>query len=128
MSMQAIAAICICGCLFSLLLRQYQRPLAVLLGLAVCSLILIGILPQVQEILHTAEMFFEKSSLSKEYFCILCKAVGISYLTQLGMNFCRDCGEMAISSAVELSGRISLILLSLPLFSALAEIVLEVIG
>lgn len=126
--MSIVVALCICGCLFSLLLRQYQRPLAVLLGLGVCVLLLLSALPQMQTVLETAEVLFGKSGLSGEYFAVLCKAVGISYLTQLGMDFCRDCGETAIGSAVELCGRVCLILLSLPLFSALADVVLEVIG
>ncbi len=128
MMMQTAVAFCICGCILSLVLRQYQKPQAVLLGLAVCGVIVLSILPQIQEILDTASVFFERTGMHSEYFTILCKAIGITYLTQLGMDFCRDCGENAICTAVELVGRISLIALSLPLFSVLAQTVLEVIG
>ena len=121
-------AFCICGCVLGLVLRQYQKPQAVLLGLAVCCILLLMILPQIQDILDAASVFFSVSGMNAEYFGILCKAVGITYLTQLGMDFCRDCGENAICTAVELFGRISLISLSMPLFSVLVQTVLEVIG
>ncbi|MBQ2265457.1 MAG: hypothetical protein IJ265_13690 [Oscillospiraceae bacterium] len=126
--MMTAAGLCICGCLLALVLRQYQKPQAVLLGLAVCCILLLMILPQIQEILDAASVFFSVSGMNAEYFGILCKAVGITYLTQLGMDFCRDCGENAICTAVELFGRISLISLSMPLFSVLVQTVLEVIG
>lgn len=126
--MMTAAAFCICGCILALVLRQYQKPLAVLLGLAVCCILLLTTLPQIQEILDTAAVFFSVSGMHAEYFTILCKAVGITYLTQIGMDFCRDCGENAICTAVELFGRISLISLSMPLFSVLVQTVLEVIG
>lgn len=128
MMIQTAVAFCICGCILCLVLRQYQRPKSVLLGLAVCCIVLLSILPQMQEILDTATVFFSQTGMHSEYFTILCKAIGITYLTQLGMDFCRDCGENAICTSVELCGRISLISLSLPLFTVLAETVLEVIG
>lgn len=126
--MMTAVAFCVCGCILGLVLRQYQKPQAVLLGLAVCCIILLTILPQMQDILDTASVFFSMTGMNAEYFTILCKAVGITYLTQLGMDFCRDCGENAICTAVELFGRISLISLSMPLFSVLVQTVLEVIG
>lgn len=128
MTIQVALGIGICGCILSMVLRRYQKPQAVLLGLAVCVLLLISILPQIREILGSVSVFFTRTGMDPAYFGILCKAVGITYLTRIGMDFCRDCGEHAICSAVELCGRISLIGLSLPLFSALVQIVLEVIG
>lgn len=128
MTVQAVLAFCICGCILGLLLRQYHKPHAVLLGLSVCSLVLLYVLPQIRDILDTVSVFFARTGMDTGYFAILCKAVGITYLTRIGMDFCRDCGEHAICTAVELSGRICLIGLSLPLFSALVQTVLEVIG
>ncbi len=128
MMIQTAVAFCICGCILALVLRQYQKPKAVLLGLAVCCAVLLSILPQLQEILDTASVIFAQTGMETEYFNILCKAVGITYLTQLGMDFCKDCGENAICTAVELCGRVSLLSLSLPLFTALTQTVLEVIG
>jgi stage III sporulation protein AD len=126
MSIQTVVAFGIFGCIFCLLLRQYQRPQSVLLGLAVCCTVLLTAIPELKEIIDTASGFFARSSLAPECFSILCKAVGITYLTQLGVDFCRDCGETAIGTAVELCGRICLVALSLPLFITIADTVLEV--
>ena len=119
---------CICGCLLCIVVRQYLRPHALLMGLAVSAVLVLAVVPHIWEILDTAANLFAVTGMNYEYILILCKAVGISYLTQLGMDFCRDCGENSICTAVELFGRISLIALSLPLFSVLVDTVLEVIG
>lgn len=128
MTIHTVVAFCICGCILVLTLRQYQRPQAVLLALAVCGTVLLGAMPAVQEIVETASYFFARSGLESDYFAVLCKAIGITYLTQLGVDFCRDCGENAIGTAVELCGRLCLVALSLPLFASLSQTVLEVIG
>ncbi|MDE6004467.1 MAG: hypothetical protein K2G88_03680 [Oscillospiraceae bacterium] len=117
---------CIIGCILILILKQYQKVQGVLVSIAVCVLVLLAIMPDLEQIFHTAENIYAKTNLNSSYFGILCKAVGISYLTQLGIDICKDCGENAISTVVELCGRVLLILLALPLFLTLAETVLEV--
>lgn len=117
---------CIIGCILILILKQYQKVQGVFVSIAVCVLVLLAIMPELEQIFHTAESIYAKSNLNASYFGILCKAIGISYLTQLGVDICKDCGENAISTVVELCGRVLLVLLALPLFLTLAETVLEV--
>ena len=109
------------------MLREYQRPQAALLGIAVIVLALLGAMPEVQRITAAAAELYSRSELSGSYFSVLCKALGIACLTRIGTDICRDCGEAAIGSAVELCGRICLASLALPLFLSLAETVLEVL-
>ncbi len=128
MSVIQAAVLCIIGSVLCLFLREVQRPQAALLGLAVLILVLLSAMPEVRRIVYTAHQLYTQSGLDAGWFAILCKAAGVSYLTQIGADICRDCGETAAASAVELCGRISLAALALPLFVKLAEIVLEVIG
>ncbi len=120
-----ILVFCMICCVLVMLLKQYHKAFGILAGIAVCAAVLMTVLPQAERILQTAENIYLQSRLEQEYFQILCKAVGISWLTQLAGDLCRDCGETAIASAAELCGRILLTLLALPLFLTLAETVLE---
>lgn len=128
MNMQTTAAVCIIGCILCLVLREYHRPQAVLLGIAVCIVLMLGAMPELNRIIMTASGLYTESSLAPEYFTILCKAIGISWLTQIGTDTCKDCGENAIGTAVTFCGRICLVALALPLFVTLAETVLGVMG
>lgn len=127
-SIQTAVVFCIIGCILILILKQYHKAHGVLLSIALCSMVLLAVLPEIQQILETAESIYARSSLQLSYFTVLCKAVGISYLTQLGIDICKDCGEQALSTVVELCGRVFLILLALPLFVTLAQTVLELMN
>ena len=116
---------CIIGCILVLILKQYQKSYGVLLSIGICIIVIMTAMPQIERIFDTAENICERSGMDNSYFRILCKAIGISYLTQLGTDICRDCGENAVGTAVELCGRVLLVMLSLPLFLTLAETVLE---
>ncbi len=128
MNLTQTAAMCIVGSILCLFLREVQRPQAALLGLGIIAAALLTAMPEVQRIVQIASNLYGQSGMDGSYFTILCKAVGITYLTQLGGDVCRDCGEGAVGSAVELCGRVGLVVLALPLFVRLAEIVLEVMG
>ncbi|MDE6087457.1 MAG: hypothetical protein K2G25_03640 [Oscillospiraceae bacterium] len=128
LSIQTAVIFCIIGCILILILKQYHKAQGVLLSIAMCSMVLLAILPEVRQIFETAENIYSQSSLHLSYFTVLCKAVGISYLTQLGIDICKDCGEQALSTVVELCGRVFLILLALPLFVTLAQTVLELMN
>ena len=125
---ETIVIFCIIGCILALVLKQYQKAYGMLLSLGICVVMLMMLLPHIERIFRTAGNIYEQSQLDASYFHLLCKAVGITYLTQLGTDICRDCGENAIGTAVELCGRILLVLLSLPLFLTLTEMILEMMA
>ena len=56
-------------------------------------------------------------SISSEYSAIIIKAVGISYLTQISSELCRECGEGSIATGIETVGKIEMIVLSFPLIN-----------
>ena len=109
------AAVCITAAIFSTLLKQYCREHALFCVLGACAAVgiaaaayLTPIVSQMQEILW--------------------KALGICYITGIAGDLCQDCGESALAKTVELWGRLSLVLLSLPLLETLLRTVTEVLS
>ncbi|MBQ7336430.1 MAG: hypothetical protein IJW92_08165 [Clostridia bacterium] len=56
-----------------------------------------------------------KQSGVEEYAEILIKALGIAILTQCCAEICRESGENSIAGGVELTGKVEILLLCLPL-------------
>lgn len=86
-------------------------------GVLVFSYILGGILPFFDFIKGLAN----DNGLSA-YFTIMLKALGISACCRIGSEICRDSGENALASKVELAGKVGIVILSLPLVKQLLEI------
>lgn len=57
------------------------------------------------------------------YVEILFKAMGICFVAQIACDACRDMGESAIAAKVELAAKISVLVISLPLFEKILSIV-----
>ncbi len=60
-----------------------------------------------------------------EYVVVLCKALGIVWLTHTSCEICKTVGETGLAGYMELAGRIELVTLSLPLWKSLLELALS---
>ena len=62
-----------------------------------------------------------------EYMPILLKALGIGLTAQTVADICRDSGETAIASKVELVGKLEILLISLPLIESIIKMSGEIL-
>ena len=65
--------------------------------------------------------------LPAELFGPLFKTVGIAMVSRLGSDLCRDAGEGAMASVLEISGSLGAIVVSLPLFEAVWDMLQSVL-
>ncbi len=121
------AALCIIGAVTAVLLKQYCREQAIFSSIAVCVMIAVAALAFASPAIEQLETLFERTSLDKTYFKSLLKAVGICYMTGIASDICRDSGEQALASAVEIWGRIALLILTLPMIDSLLNIITGVL-
>lgn len=119
----AVCGLCICASLMCKITEKYSKEQAVLLVLAVSAMIFVNIADIVPEILDKMDTLMAYSGLERDYVTILFKALGICWLTQFAADICRDCGETAIASGAEIFGKIQLMIISLPLFDSLTEVI-----
>ena len=61
------------------------------------------------------------------FLAILLKITGIAFLTEFAVSVCKDSGESAIASKVDLGGKIIIIAISVPIISSLLETILKVL-
>jgi stage III sporulation protein AD len=55
------------------------------------------------------------------YIELMMKALGVAVLCRICSDVCRDCGETGIAAAVESAGKLSVVLLALPVLGDLVE-------
>lgn len=113
----------LCGALLAVVLRGWRPELALCLSLAAGALVLILLLGQVAPLLTAIKRLVEAGGLSGDHLTVVLKAAGICLLTQLTADTCRDAGESALAGKAELTGRVLLLLLAVPLFEEILALV-----
>ena len=113
-----IAAVCLLGALLTALLKKTSPDTALLLALAVCVVVLTALARGLEDVTSFLRELLDWGGLAVELFVPLLKTVAIALISRVGGALCRDSGEGAMASLVEIAGAFAAILVSLPLFRA----------
>lgn len=107
---------------------KQQRPdIALLISLAGGTVILIFVVSSLSVVIETISNLFNKSNMDSVYITTILKVIGIAYLADFGAQLCKDAGESAISAKIELGGKILILLLAIPILTALMELILKIL-
>ena len=109
------------------LIKNYRPEFAIYASIIAGAIILFFVVKELTPIASMLQNLSDKMGVSSKFFGILLKITGIAYLTEFGANVCRDSGESAVASKVELAGKVLIISLSIPILLALSETLFELI-
>lgn len=123
MNIAMITGLCIIATVICKLYEKSQKEYVFFISLAVSAFLLFLTVSYISPVISSAEKIFSTAGLSGDYLKIIFKAIGICYITQLGCDYCKDAGENAFATQLELAGKISILIIALPLFSALVDII-----
>ena len=121
MNMIKIACLGLSGVMLGLFLRQIKSPFAEIISLATCLLIIFYSLTKLSAVFELVNTIGGYFSEQKNYFKILLKIIGITYIADFSSNICKDAGYSAIAGQIEIFGKISILAISSPIILALLE-------
>ena len=121
-----IAAAAVFAAVCGALLKRGQKEIALLFSLAAAVLVFLCILPQIETLTSTFREWAELSGMP-EVFGALLKALGIVLIGRITADLCKDAGESAIASGVELAVKTAVLLTALPLLNRLLSLLQEVL-
>lgn len=124
---KAIVIVLITIILYQVLTNQ-DKNMALLLSLAVCSMILIATAAYLNPVLTFIHKLRLIANIDSEVFNILLKAVGIALLTEISALICSDTGNHALGKSLQLMSAAVILWISIPLFSSLLELIGEILG
>ncbi|MEF9983779.1 MAG: SpoIIIAC/SpoIIIAD family protein [Oscillospiraceae bacterium] len=118
-----VVGIGLIGATMALLLGEYKKELSLMVTIATGIVIMLIMLQSIEPVLEVTTSMFSKANMDKDYIRVLLKALGICFLTQIAVDACRDSGNSAIASKIEMAGKIAVLFVALPLFLSLLELV-----
>ena len=110
-----------------MLVRAHKPEMAIQISIVAGVLLLLSIVAQVSGILDTLRAAAVRYSMNTAYIGILIKIIGIAYVAQFAAEICKDSGESALASKVELGGRLTILAAAVPAAISLLDMVAEMI-
>lgn len=105
--------------IISILLKDVKKEFSIYAVIIGISIILFLSMDVLKEIINFIEGLTK--NVNGEFIKILLKMTGIAILTEYAVSLCKDSGESAIATKIDLGGKIILISLSIPVISSTLE-------
>lgn len=105
----------------SIVLKQIRPEIALQLSILAGASIFILVMSKIKVIVDLLQSLADQANISSYYLLIVLKIVGVAYLAEFGAQICRDAGEGALASKIELAAKVSVIGLAIPIIVAITE-------
>lgn len=109
------------------LLKQYKPDFVIYVSLIAGVTILFMVLDKLTGIVDLLANLSNKAGINNQFLGILLKITGIAFLTEFAVSICNDSGETAIANKIDLGGKIIIIAISIPIISALLELIIKIL-
>lgn len=115
----------VAGILLAVQLKQEKTEVAVYLSIVISLLIFFGILDSLEVLVATVREISTYIKIDSSYIMTLIKMLGITYVAEFSSGLCKDAGYSAIATQIEMFGKITILVLSLPILLALLQTIQE---
>ena len=127
MDIVKIIGIGLIAIILAVILKQYRPEFAMYISIVSGLLILAIIFGKISGIIELLKNLANKTTINSQFLILLIKITGIAILTEFAVSICKDSGETAIASKVDLGGKVIVMSMSIPIMASLLETIMHIL-
>ena len=120
-----VAALAVAGVMLAVQFKSGKAEYGIYLGAALSILIFFQILGKLNVILEVIKTIGEFLPLNKIFAGTLLKMLGITYVAEFSASICQDAGYQTIARQIEILGKLTILVMSMPILLALLQTIRE---
>lgn len=125
MNMIQIAILGVAGTLLAVQMKQEKAEVGIFLCIAISLFIFWSLADHLKLLVNTIQEIGNFIKIDSSYITTLIKMLGITYLAEFSSGICKDAGYQTIAVQIEMFGKITILVLSLPILLALLRTIQE---
>lgn len=123
MEILKIIMVALAGVTAASLVQSVRAEVSVYIALATGVILLIMILGSLTNLFEYFEAIYSKVEYGREYFPVIIKVLVIAYLSDFTAQLCKDAGQAAIGTKVEMAGKVMIFLISVPVLASVTGLI-----
>ncbi|AHD07036.1 stage III sporulation protein AD [Paenibacillus larvae subsp. larvae] len=127
MEMIQIVGLGLVAAVLSLILKEQKPIFAFLLATFTGILIFLFLIDKISAVIQVLEDLAEKSNINMVFLKTILKIIGIAYIAEFGAQIVRDAGQESIASKIELSGKVLIMVMAIPIITVIIETVVNLL-
>ena len=110
-----------------IIIKQYKPEFAIYISIITGIIIFFVVTNKLYGIIDLLKTLSNKSGINNQFLELLLKITGIAFLAEFSINICKDSGEGAIASKIEIGTKIIIVAMSIPIISDLLEVITKLL-
>ncbi|NLM20945.1 MAG: stage III sporulation protein AD [Peptococcaceae bacterium] len=128
MEIAQVVGLAIIVTVISAVLKQIKPEMALQLSILAGVTIFLVVMDKIKLVIDLLQKLADQANVNSYYLFIVLKIVGVAYLAELGCQICRDAGENALATKVEIAAKIFVVVLAIPIIVAVMESVMKLLA
>ena len=123
MEILKVSAFALVAVVIIVLIKQEKKEIGVTISILAAVAIAIYGITKLEDVINLIYNLIENSGVNAKYLEIILKVVGIAYIIELTKDVCVDSGERALASKVEMTGKIMIVSMTIPIITGVIEVI-----
>lgn len=123
----SISVIAVIGGVLALMLKRDRPEYSLLISVCAGVIILLSIITAAKDMTYSLMEISSLAGINSDYMVVIIKSCVVAMITGVTASTCRDCGYSSLGLKLEIVGRITIIILAMPVINKLLSIILSVI-
>jgi len=111
----------------SLIIKEQKPMFAFLLAAFTGMIIFLFLIGKISTVIRVLEDLAQQSGINMVFLKTILKIIGIAYIAEFGAQIVRDAGQESIASKIELSGKILIMVMAIPIITVIIETVVKLL-
>ena len=125
MSIGILMALVIIAIILALSLKSRNPEISSIISVGLCLVIISVCVDRLNVIINKVKNISSNVDIDKTYIFILLKLIGIAYICEFASGISKDAGYSAVASQIELLGKLTMLMVSLPVLEQVIEIIIN---
>ncbi len=121
MSVVQVGIIGVAGTLLAIQFKSGKAEYGIYISVVLSILIFFSILDHLKVIVDAVRTISSYVTMDTAYVGTLMKMLGVTYIAEFSSSICKDAGYQAIAQQIEIFGKLTILVMSMPIFMALLD-------
>lgn len=127
MEILQVVSIGIIASVLAIILKSQRPEYAIHISIVAGIIIFMFILSKLVVVMDMIQQMIQKVNIDYAFLSTIIKIIGIAYITEFGSQVCKDAGEGAIAAKIELGGKVTIMVLAVPIIMALLDVIIGIL-
>lgn len=126
MEILQIVGLCIIAVILIAVIKPQSPEIAIQISIIVGIIVFFLVISKLTAVIDLIKIYMGKANINMSFMNVLMKIIGIAYIAEFGAEVCKDAGETAIASRIELAAKVIIVVLAVPIITSLLDLIVRI--